>query len=297
MAGPPGHAQAQMQAQMEAQRRAQLEAQMEAQRRAQMNVRMDPRFQHNYQVPQMNPNASIQEQMRYQEMMAARAREAQRRQYQMVKREQEQKITHILYFDSREPVCENSQKMCQGSPRVHMIDVMRVPENSVPECVTHLPAIIDVKGSKCYRGSKCEQYIKRMMTPKKPTDQKFINFVSQTSEFAMPMTNFNKEDMTKQIPILENEIGGIEGVYEKWPTFSSDPAKAKRQSDMFLKRLKQRIDQGNIKLDPPIDDKVSNKQEEARARAITQAEIAKREREANMPIRNRGNVVFEQALP
>ncbi len=324
--GPPAHtqayaqayAQAQMQAQMQAQRRAQMEAQrraqMEAQRRAQLqsqqyaqyqaqmrqsqsNMRVDPRFQHTYQAPQLNPNASMQERMHYQNMMANQAREAQRRQYEMVQKEQKKRITHLLYYDSREPVCENSYKMCQGAPIVHMIDVMSVPENSVPECVTYLPAIIDVQGAKCYRGSRCEQYIKRMMAPKKRNNERFIDFISPTSDLAMPMTNFDKEDMAKQLPILESEMGGLDAVYSKWPTFSSDPKKAKNQSDMFLKRLKQRIDQSNIKVDPPVDDADENAQSQAARDARIQADIRKREQESRMPVRNGSDVVFEAALP
>lgn len=244
----------------------------------------------------MNPNASIQEQMQYQQMAARRAREAQARQYAMVKKEQEKQITHLLYYDSREPVCENSYKMCQGAPMVHMIDVSKVSEDSVPQCVTYLPAIIDVVGANCQRGSRCEQYIKRMMAPKKKLTDRFVNFIG-SSEMTMPVMSFDQKDMSKQQPILQEDMGGLDTVYKNWPTFSSNPVKAKAQSDAFLKRLKQKIDQRNIKLDPPIEDTDENAQTRATNQARIDAEIAKRKHEANMPVRNGGDVVFEAALP
>jgi hypothetical protein len=120
-----------------------------------------------------------------------------------------------------------------------------------------LPAIIDLTNAKCYRGGKCEQFIKSMFVPTK-SNQRFINFTDTTSEFAMPMTTFNPNDMTKQQPILGTDLGGINQVYKQWPNFSSDPKKAKQQSDMFLKRLKMSIDQKQIKIEKPIDDKDPN---------------------------------------
>jgi len=294
-AGPPVHAQAHMQAQHRAQAQAQrYQAQM---RQSQTNMQVDPRFQHNYQVPRLNPNASVQERMSYQNTMANRAREAQRRQYDMVQKERQKRITHLMYYDSREPVCENSYKMCQGAHMIHTIDVMTVPANSVPVCVTYLPAIIDVQGAACHRGSKCEQYIKRMMAPKKKNNERFIDFIAPVSDMAMPMTNFDKEDMANQVPILESEMGGLDAVYSKWPEFSSDPVKAKRQSDMFLKRLKQRIDQKGVKLDPPAEDSDRSVQVQAATQARIQAEIRKREQESRMPVRNGSDVVFDAALP
>ena len=285
--------QAQVQAQRQAQVQAQRQAQMQAQRQAQMQGQMqgmDPRYQHNYTVPQLRANASTQEQMAYQNMMANRAQEAQRRQYAMLKKEQDKQITHVLYIDPREEVCEDSYKLCIGLPMVHIVDVNNVTSDQVPECVTFLPAIVDVRGQGgCYRGSKCEQYITRKLIPRKQTAQRFIDMGSPS------LFRLDVDDITKQEPMLESEIGSLEGAYDKWPKFSSDPVKAKSQSDSMLRKLKQRIDRLNIKVDEPVADMDGNT---SATNTKIQAELRRREKEAQAGSNRRGPApTFIQQLP
>lgn len=276
---------------LEAQARAQYQARL-ARRQAQLQNQhqsqaIDPRYQHNYTVPALHPHASQSEQMAYQQMVAQRANEAQRRQYRLVQNEQAEQITHVLYFDSRAKVCEDSHKMCMGIPSVRAVDVNTVQSHEVPQCVTYLPAIVG--HNQCFQGSKCEQYIKQtFLTSKKPTDTRFIDFNN---------TNYNILNSDRE-PIENTKLGELGRVYGQWPKFSRDPQEALSQSKTYLKKLEAALKRRR-ELQPhpekPIDDRDSRQTTQDQNRA--HHELRRRENEVSSYVQPTRQPVFRQDLP
>lgn len=171
------------------------------------------------------------------------------------------KITHLLYIDSREEVCEDAYKLSRGLPFIHIMDVNNMDPSQVPECVTYLPAIVVTQGQgTCHKGSRCEQYIKQLIVhqSKSTNKQEFVD-TSQIDYQAFKIDNqYGKKGSTKKgmndVHVQNTDTFGL-GVYKHWPKFSNDPVKAKQQSELFLRKLKQDMQRRNIKPEKPIDDK------------------------------------------
>lgn len=171
-------------------------------------------------------------------------------------------ITHLLYIDSREPVCEDAHKLGRAISAVHIIDVSRVDPSQVPECVTYLPAIVTTSGQgSCYKGSRCEQYIKHLMSTinKTQNGQEFVdtsNIDFQAFKIAPSygQQGYEKSGMNDR-HVQNHDTFGLNGVYQNWPKFSSNPVKAHQQSELFLKKLKEDMARRNIKPPKPVDDK------------------------------------------
>lgn len=292
---------AQRRAQMEAQRRAQIQAhrqaQMQAHHQTQMGDQhmqaMDPRYQHTY-AHQYNTNVPTEIQMRQQEQIAARARDAQRKQYDMVKREQDKKISHLLYYDPNQPACENSWKMSIGMLSIHPVNVTDTPEDAIPNCVISLPAIVILKENRCLRGSKCEQYLKRLTQPRDQQPQRYIDpFQPVGNRLRLRLDQATE----KQEPILDKEMNDLSAVYERWPKFDKDPLKAKQQSDAMLRRIASKIQSGEIKVEDPIDDKGGSR-ELQHTQAQVAREVQERERQSKNDVRRQQKVpAFKQQLP
>ena len=170
-------------------------------------------------------------------------------------------ITHLLYIDSREQVCEDAYKLSRGLPFIHVMDVNHIESSQVPECVTHLPAIVITQGQgTCYKGSRCEQYIKQLLAhqTKPKNKQEFVD-TSQIDYQAFKIDpQYGKKGCNKKgmndVSVQNRDTFGL-GVYQNWPKFSRDPVKAKQQSELFLRKLKQDMQRRNIKAEKPIDDK------------------------------------------
>lgn len=171
-------------------------------------------------------------------------------------------ITHLLYIDSREPVCEDAYKLGRSISSVHIIDVSRIDSSQVPECVTYLPAIVTTSGQgSCYKGSRCEQYIKHLITTinKTQNGQEFVdtsNIDFQAFKIAPSYGQQGYEKTGMNDRHVQNiDTFGLNGVYQNWPKFSSNPVKAHQQSELFLKKLKDDMARRNIKPPKPVDDK------------------------------------------
>lgn len=171
-------------------------------------------------------------------------------------------ITHLLYIDSREPVCEDAFKLGRPIPQIHVMDVSRIDSSKVPECVTYLPAIVNTNGEgTCYKGSRCEQYIKQLVSQinTKQGGQEFVD-TSQIDFQAFKIAptygrqGYEKSGMNDR-HVQNNDTFGLTGVYKQWPKFSSNPVKAKQQSELFLRKLKEDMTRRNIKPEKPVDDK------------------------------------------
>jgi hypothetical protein len=287
------HQQAQYQTQMRAQQQQHQQAQYQAQMRARQQAEGgDPRYQHTYQQTQLGAQASYGDRVRHQESMAQKAHDAQARQYDILKKEQDKQITHLLYVDSKEAVCENAWKMCRGLPMVHVVDVREAPDDAIPDCVTFLPAIVDVRGKgRCYRGSKCDQYVKHLLKPKTSGGQRYIDPFKPVGN----MLRIDYDKIENQEPILDTDTHQLEGAYDVWPEFDANPARAKAQSDAYLKRLKAKLDRNPVKMDPPIEDK-NDKEDQSRL-SKADADVRRRKQESNQPVRDQQVPVFAQQVP
>lgn len=161
-------------------------------------------------------------------------------------------ITHLLYVDTREKVCEDALKLGRAIPFIHVMDVSTMDSSRVPECVTYLPSIVDTQGQgACYQGSRCEQYIKQIITQSNKhnkSGQKFVDtsFIDYQAFKINPNKGMNEEH------IQTSDAFGL-GVYPTWPKLSSDPVKAKQQSDFYLQKLEAEMKRRNIKAEKPID--------------------------------------------
>ena len=149
-------------------------------------------------------------------------------------------------------MCEDAFKLGRAIPFIHIMDVNRMDPSKVPECVTYLPSIVNTQGQgACYQGSRCEQYMKQLISESNKNNKSGQKFVD-TSFIDFHAFKINPSKGMNQEHIQTSDAFGL-SVYPTWPKLSSDPVKAKQQSDFYLQKLESEMKRRNIKAEKPLD--------------------------------------------
>lgn len=197
-------------------------------------------------------------------------------------------VDHILYVDPNEPVCEDSIKMVQGFANVHVVNVKAVSRSEIPECVTFLPTLIDIRGKgRHFPGSKCTQYLKHMFKPKS-TDLKFMDPNKPVSQ----MLRLDIEDVEKQTPIdvVDQQSTDLFNI----PNYGSDFKKAMARSDAHIAKMENKLKYQPQKPPEPISERDVYKDQNLMSRVDSEVNnIRARAQNPAVPMGGGGQIVQE----
>ena len=252
-------------------------AQMMHQHQSQQHPRQlyDPRFQHTAHMhvrddPRWTPAQRMQIEQRQQQL----AMQAQKEQVKLLNKNREP--DHVFYYDPSIPQCENSYKIVRSFPNVVIMDVTRIDprliNNVVPECVTHLPAIMRLGKIVFKQGSLCEQYIKNVFRVKRQTSQ--MRFLD-TSKPVGNMFPIEPTEAVSQRAIEIVDQQGLNKVYQNFPNFGSNWDEAMRRSEEFIKRAEATLKYKGVKVPEPINESKNYKDPGLMSRV--DAEVHRRE--------------------